>query len=78
MTKERILNQKEIDSLLGFDRPSKRKRVTWDYALMDLLREARGMDNFVGLFDDMLIRKIEIESRLKNGEDIDLEEPFSD
>ena len=77
---ERKINQEEFDSFIkaAYDVINAEQKVSWHYALMDLLREARGMDNFVGLFDEMLIRKLEIERRLKNGEEINLEEPFSD
>lgn len=74
----RMLNQTEIDSLLGFDtaRPE-RHQVTWEYAALHLIAELSGRP-LLSICDTVAARRLEIQARVDAGEQIDLREPFCD
>lgn len=76
----RVLNQAEIDSLLGFDpnEPDDRsKRVPWKYAALHLIAELKGAP-LLSIWDTVALRQLELQARVDAGEAIDFEEPFCD
>lgn len=78
MSKPLVLNQEEIDRLLGFDESKpESKRVTWEYAALHLIAELSGKP-LLSIWDTVILRKLELQMRVDAGEEIDLEEPFCD